>query len=91
MLFIRPLTEIAMCGVGKNVDIIRKSVENIKQAIDKDGILQTNLKKSNLSPYPTAYADVVLEPNRKQKYALECDLTFWAVQFLNLIENCSNF
>jgi len=91
IVYRRPLTEIAMCGVGKNVDIIRKSVENIKQAIDKDGILQTNLKKSNLSPYPMAYADVVLEPNRKQKYALECDLTFWAVQFLNLIENCSNF
>jgi len=37
--------------------------------------------------YPTAYVDVRLEPDYKRKYALECDLTFWAVQFLHLVKN----
>jgi hypothetical protein len=30
-----------------------------------------------------------LEPDYKRKYALECDLTFWAVQFLTLVEERS--
>ena len=41
------------------------------------------------SEYPTAYVDVRLEPDYKRKYALECDLTFWAVQFLTLVEERS--
>ena len=33
-----------------------------------------------------AYTDVFLESDHRRKYALECDLTFWAVQFLTLAE-----
>ena len=88
----RLLTEIAMLGVGERVDVIRESVANISEAIDADGILRMDLKSPHnkrYSPksieYPTAYVDVRLEPDYKRKYALECDLTFWAVQFISLL------
>ena len=86
VMYRRPLTEIAMLGVGENVDVIRESANNVREAIGKDGVLHTKFKKSNFSPFPTAYADVVLETDYKRKYALECDVTFWAVQFLLLVK-----
>jgi len=89
----RLLTEIAMLGVGETVDVIRDSAVNICDAIDKDGILQLRFdvphnkrySPKNMS-YPAPYNDVQLEVNYKRKYALECDLTFWAVQFLTLVQ-----
>lgn len=36
--------------------------------------------------YPTPYADVRLEEDYKGGRGLDCDLTFWAVQFKNLVE-----
>jgi len=36
----RLLTEIAMLGVGENVDVIRDSVANVENAIDANGILR---------------------------------------------------
>lgn len=86
VMYRRPLTEIAMLGVGENVDVIRESAINVREAVDSDGILKTKFKKSSFSQYPTAYADIRLEADHKLKYALECDLTFWAVQFLTLVE-----
>ncbi|MDD4494509.1 MAG: hypothetical protein PHV32_09230, partial [Eubacteriales bacterium] len=90
VMYRRPLTEIAMLGIGKKVDVIRESVGNVQEAINADGILKTKFKKSSFSPYPTAYVDIVLEPDHKRKYALECDLTFWAVQFLTLVKGVQN-
>lgn len=87
IMYRRLLTEIAMLGVGKNVEIIRESAANIEEAINRDGILRAGLKfpkTKGYSPYPTAYCDIQLEIDYKRKYALECDLTFWAVQFLYL-------
>lgn len=93
IVYRRTLTEIAMLGVGNTVDVIRESVINVKQAIDKDGILRMNFDvphNKHYSPkkikYPTPYVDVRLEPDYKSKTALLCDLTFWAVQFLYLAE-----
>ena len=93
ILYRRVLTEIAMLGVGERVGIIRESVANVREAIDADGILRmdfTSKHNKRYSPkniiYPTAYVDVRLESDYKRKYALECDLTFWAVQFLHLAE-----
>lgn len=86
VMYRRPLTEIAMLGVGENVDVIRESAANVREAIGEDGILRTKFKKTSFSPFPTAYVDVVLESDHKRKYALECDLTFWAVQFLYLVK-----
>ena len=90
----RLLTEIAMTGVGETVDVIRESVANVKEAIDKDGILRMNFDQPHNKrysplhiPYPTAYVDVRLEADYKDKKALLCDLTFWAVEFMYLVRN----
>lgn len=90
----RLLTEIAMMGVGETVDVIRESVANVKEAIDKDGILCMNFDlphNKRYSPlrisYPTAYVDVSLEADYKNKKAVLCDLTYWAVEFLHLTQN----
>ena len=90
----RLLTEIAMTGVGETVDVIRESAANVKEAIDNDGILRMNFGQQHnkrYSPihiqYPTAYVDVRLEADYKDKKALLCDLTFWAVEFLHLVRN----
>lgn len=91
ILYRRPLTEIAMLGVGEKVDILRESIENLKIELNKDGILRMNFSlphNKHYSPkkivYPTAYVDVQLEPNYKTNISLQCDLTFWAVELLNL-------
>lgn len=90
----RILSEIAMLGVGERVDIIRQSVQSVQEAIDKDGIMRMNFNaphNKRYSPkkieYTSAYNDVRLEADYKNKNALLCDLTFWAVEFLYLVEN----
>lgn len=90
----RLLTEIAMMGVGESVDVIRESVANVKEAIAKDGILRMDFDRPHNKrysplhiPYPTAYVDVSLEADYKDKNALLCDLTYWAVEFLHLSRN----
>ena len=90
----RLLTEMAMMGVGENVDVIRESVSNVKEAMDQDGVLRMRLDhphNKRYSPkyieYPTAYTDVRLEADYKEKNALLCDLTYWAIEFLYLVEN----
>ncbi|MDR1263881.1 MAG: hypothetical protein LBK46_10425 [Oscillospiraceae bacterium] len=97
IVYRRILTEIAMLGVGNKINILRESINNVEKAIGTDGILRMDLKSPHnkrYSPknidYPTAYVDVRLEPDYKRKYALECDLTFWAVQFLALVEEKEN-
>ena len=95
ILYRRPLTEIAMLGVGTRVDIIRETAENLEEALKHDGILKQNYNlqyNKRYSPlkieYPSAYTDVRLEPDYKvNKNAIWCDLTFWAVQFLHLCDN----
>ncbi len=89
----RILTEIAMLGVGENVEIIRQSVQNVQESMDKDGILRMNFDiphNKRYSPkkieYTSSYTDVRLEADYKNKKALLCDLTFWAVEFLYLVE-----
>lgn len=92
ILYRRILIEIAMLGVGEEVDIIRESVVNIEKVLEVDGVLRMNFglpHNKRYSPkkieYPTAYADVRLEPDYKSKNALLCDLTFWAVQLFYYI------
>lgn len=82
-----------MLGAGENVGVIKQSVENIKEAMDEDGILRMNFKNKNSKSssfknmqYPTPYADVRLEHDYRRKYAFECDLTFWAVQLIHMCE-----
>lgn len=87
----RILTEIAMLGVGERAEVIRRSVANVLEALDGDGILRLRFDlphNTRCSPkyiqYPGAYTDVRLEADYSQPYALLCDLTFWAVEFLYL-------
>ena len=75
-----------MFRVGESVGVIKDSVTKVESAINGDGILRMRFDvphNKRYSPkaieYPTAYVDVRLEPDYKRKYALECDLTFWAV------------
>lgn len=93
VMYRRILTEIAMLGVGTKVDIIQKSLQNLEEAMMMgDGIVHWEFT----SPYqkqvfrekkwPTAYCDVWLEEDHKKKYAMDCELTFWAVQFLDILE-----
>ena len=91
VMYRRFLTEIAMLGVGCNVEIIRRSMENIEEALSNDGILRFNYakpedKRKYYPQWPTAYCDVTLEPDRKKKTAIDCDMTFWAVQFLHFVK-----
>ena len=92
ILYRRILTEIAMTGAGESVDILRESAENVREALRPDGILRMDWHvphNKGYSPkklqYPTAYVDVKLETG-KTETAVECDLTFWAVQLLNTVE-----
>lgn len=90
----RVLSEIAMLGAGENIDVIRESVKNVKEALDQDGILHMNLEQPHnkrYSPknitYSTSYTDVRLEADYKNENALLCDLTFWAIEFLFLADS----
>ena len=78
--------------MGKSVGVLRETAANIEEAISHDGILRMQLDmphNKRYSPknleYPTPYSDVRLEPDYKNNHALACDLTFWAVQLLYLI------
>lgn len=90
----RTLTEVAMLGVGENVNIIKRSVENVKEAISVDGVLRVNFENSykmkkfiDSMRYPGPYSEVGLEKDYKNEVSIWCDLTFWAVHFLNLTYN----
>lgn len=90
----RVLTEIAMLGVAKRVDVIKKSMDAISAATNDEGILKMNLAQPHnrhYSPknitYPTPYVDMRLEEDYKSGHGLDCDLTFWAVQLKALVEN----
>lgn len=90
-MYRRVLTEIAMLGIGEKTDVLRKSVENLEKSLSDDGILRWNFTSAyqkqqfHAQKWPTAYSDVWLEDDHKKKNALECDLTFWAVQLLYIL------
>jgi hypothetical protein len=88
------LTEIAMLGVGDRINIIKDSIINVNEALSKDGVIHIKFDNAynkrrylNVLKYSTAYAEIGLEDNYKKEIALECDLTFWAIQFLKYTGN----
>ena len=92
IMYRRVLSEIAMLGVGEQADVIRESAANVREALDKDGILRINFAKPhnkryapNKIEYPAPYTDVRLEADYRNKNALLCDLTFWAIAFLYMV------
>lgn len=96
VMYRRVLTEIAMLGVGIKADVIRQSVENTEGALSKDGIINLNFdsayqKRIFLSQkWSGPYCDVWLEEDYKSLTALQCDLTFWAVQFLYFVKRAES-
>ena len=89
----RPLAEIAMLGIGDDVDIIKESIANLEESLSADGILRIAFESAyqkrtfyELAKWSGAYTDVFLESDIKRKYAVECDLTFWAARFLSLVK-----
>jgi hypothetical protein len=93
----RLLTEMAMTGAGRQIEVLSQSAMALEEALQKDGILRLNYESEAQKKgfaggkYKAAggYGEVFLEPDYKKKRALDCDLTFWAVQFLWLMEGCS--
>ena len=91
ILYRRVLSEIAMLGVGKQVDVLRETAEQIRLATDERGVLRMRFDlphNRRYSPkaleYPWPYSDLKLEPGRDQR-SIDCDLTFWAVELMHLI------
>lgn len=88
----KTLTALAkVCG--NRTEVIRKSFITLEEMLADDGILKTSFEsayqkkcfKSNfLSAHP--YAEIGLEPDHRKDTAIWCELTFWAVQFLHIID-----
>ena len=91
----KTLTNLAMVG-GNEINVVRKSAEVVKEALAEDGILCLDFESSYQKrrfkeglKYPGPYTEVALEPSYKKDTAIWCDLTFWAVQLLSIIEGKS--
>lgn len=91
----KTLTNLAMC-VGDRADIVKKSAEMLCETMAADGVFRVEFEsayqkkgfKSNLRlGHP--YAEIGLERNHRKDTAIWCDLTFWAVEFLTLMEKNS--
>ncbi len=88
----KTLTALAkVCG--DQTDVVRRSLLTLEEMLAEDGVLKTTFEssyqkkcfKSNFrSAHP--YAEIGLEPDHKKDTAMWCDLTFWAVQFLYIID-----
>ena len=89
----KTLTNLAKVG-GSKIDVVRKSAEIVKHALEKDGILKIDFEsayqkrcyKAGLK-YPGPYSEVALEQEYKNDIAIWCELTFWAVKLLDIVEN----
>ncbi len=88
----KTLTHLAMVG-GDKIDVVRRSADVVKEALEKDGVLRVNFEsayrkkafKQNMS-VPGPYSEISLEVDHKTDTQLWCDLTFWAVQLLSIVE-----
>ena len=88
----KTLIHAAMCGIGRKADCIRISAENIEQALaeSSDGALRMKDRDGNIimdkpTPYAHAYGEAGYEDNLRKKSAYNCEMTFWAVQFLHYV------
>lgn len=89
----KTLTALAkVCG--DKTKVVKESVSILKEMLSDDGVLRTTFESSyQKSRFKTnfqcahPYAEIGLEPDHKKDTAMWCDLTFWAVEFLHIIEN----
>lgn len=86
------LTHLAMVG-GDRIDVVRKSADAVRNALSDDGVLRLNFESAYQKrryraglEFPTPYSEIALEPSHKTDTALWCEITFWAVQFLSIVE-----
>ena len=92
----KTLTALAkVCG--DRTKVVRESAETLLEMLSGDGVLRTTFapsyeksrfKDNFRSGHP--YAEVGLEPDHKKDTAIWCELTFWAVEFLYILENGKN-
>lgn len=87
----KTLTHLAMVG-GDKIDVVRKSADVVREALTEDGILRIDFESSYQKrrykeglKYPEPYSEIALEIDYKNDIAMWCDLTFWAVQLLNIV------
>lgn len=91
----KTLTALArVCG--NKTKVVKKSRSVLEEMLSGDGVLKTTFEssyqkrcfKSNFrSAHP--YAEIGLEPDYRKDTAMWCDLTFWAVEFLYILEQFS--
>lgn len=91
----KTLTNLARVG-GDRIDVVRKSAEVVEEALSKEGYLKIDFESSYQKQrykaglkYPGPYSEAALEPDHKTNTALWCELTFWGVQFLDIIQKHS--
>ena len=89
----KTLTALAKV-TGDRTQVVRESVETLLEMLSEDGVLRTTFtssyeksrfKDNFRSGHP--YAEIGLEPDHRKDTAIWCELTFWAVEFLHIIEN----
>lgn len=90
---LKTITHLAMLG-GDKIDVVKKSVESIYEALGEDGVVRANFESSYQKrrfkeglKYPGPYAEIALEQEYKNDTAIWCELTFWAVKLLDIVEN----
>lgn len=86
----RVLTDITRCGIGEMVTVTKQTAETLQEELHKnDGLrvkFESNYEKSKFKlslMYPGPYCELGLADDYKSDHAITCDLTFWAIHFLN--------
>mgnify|MGYP000854045100 FL=1 len=89
----KTITHLAMVG-GRKIDVVKQSADIVKEALANDGILRVEFEshyqkkrfKDNMK-FPEPYSEISLEVNYKTNTAIWCELTFWAVQLLSILDD----
>ena len=90
---LKAITHLAMVG-GDKIEVVKKSVESVYEALGEDGIVRANFESSYQKrrfkeglKYLGPYAEIALEQEYRNDIAIWCELTFWAVKLLDIVEN----
>lgn len=88
----KTLTHLAMVG-GDKIDVVWQSADVVKTALEKDGVLRVEFDtpyhkkcfKQNMDIHGP-YSEISLETSHKSDIQIWCDLTFWAVQLIHILD-----
>jgi len=91
----KTLTALARVG-GEGIHVVHRSADTVREMLDGDGVMRVTFenaqqKKIFRSNFRAAhpYAEIGLEPDHKKDTSLWVELTFWAVQLLNILGDAS--